>query len=200
MESFVAPEQRVAEGFVLRCYRPGDGPKLCSAATASYEHLKTFMDWARPDQTEEESEQLARRFRAKWLLAEDFVIGIWAPDDAELLGGCGFHLREGGLEQRNAEIGMWIAASRAGQGLGTRALVELIDWGFAQWPWLRLTWRCDTTNLASIRLAEKAGMRLEGTLKSHMVDHHGERRDTACHAILKQDWEAAAAAPPPRAG
>jgi len=199
MESFVAPEQRVAEGFVLRCYRPGDGPKLCRAATASYEHLKTFMDWARPDQTEQESEQLARRFRAKWLLAEDFVIGIWTPDDAELLGGCGFHLREGALEQRNAEIGMWIAASRAGQGLGTRVLVELIDWGFTKWPWLRLTWRCDASNLASIRLAEKAGMRLEGTLKSHMVDRHGARRDTACYAILKQD-RGAAAAPPPRAG
>ena len=55
-----------------------------------------------------------RTFRARWLLAEDFVIGLWAPDESELWGGCGFHLREGGLEQKNAEIGMWIA------GIGRR--------------------------------------------------------------------------------
>ena len=198
MEYLVAPEERVAKDFVLRSYRPGDGPKLCSAATASYEHLKTFMPWAKPDQTEQESEELVRRFRARWLLAEEFVIGIWAPDESELYGGCGFHLREGALDRRNAEIGMWIAACRAGRGLGTRALDELIDWGFTNWPWLRLTWRCDTENFASIRVAEKAGMRLEGTLKSHL-NHPEGRRDTACYAIVKQEW-AAAAAPPPRAG
>ena len=101
----VAPERFEGDGFVLRSYRPGDGPALREATNSSYEHLKTFMPWARDDQTDEEAEELARRFRGRWLMAKDFVIALFAPDESELWGGGGFHLREGGLETRNAEMG-----------------------------------------------------------------------------------------------
>ncbi len=184
MEYFVAPDSCRAEGFILRSYEPGDGPELRRSVTASYEHLKTFMPWAKPDQTEEESEHLARQFRARWLLGEDFVIGIWSPDGSELWGGCGYHLREGGLEVRNAEMGMWIHAGQSGRGLGTAALKELIDWGFSEWPWLRLAWRCDPANVGSIRVAEKAGMTQEGILKSQSLSPDGERRDTLSYEVL----------------
>lgn len=185
MQYFVAPDSRRGDGFILRSYQPGDGPKLCSSVTASYEHLKTYMSWAKPDQTEEESERLARQFRARWLLCEDFVIGIWSPDDTELWGGCGFHLREGGLEARNAEVGMWIHVDQSGRGLATAALKEMIDWSFSEWPWLRLSWRCAPANVASTRVAEKAGMTREGILKSQSLSPDGERRDTVCYAVLK---------------
>lgn len=190
MKYFAAPDKRKGDGFLLRSYFPGDGPKLCKATNASYEHLEEFMPWATNEQTDAEAEKLARTFRARWLLAEDFVIGIWAPDESELWGGCGFHLREGGLSSGNAEIGMWIAAAQAGRGLGTRVLEELIDWGFSEWPWVRLSWRCDAQNAASIRLAEKAGLRHEGTHRGHLVTHHGDRRDTQVYAILKHDRDA----------
>ncbi|MHC4959427.1 MAG: GNAT family N-acetyltransferase, partial [Planctomycetota bacterium] len=125
------------------------------------------------------------RFRAHWLLHKDFVIGIWSPDEAELLGGCGFHLRDGPLEHGNAEMGMWIAAAHAGRGLGTEALREMVAWGFTEWPWVRLSWRCNALNTASARVAEKAGLQLEAKLKSQMITQAGERRDTLCYAILK---------------
>ena len=112
--------------FLLRSYFPGDGPKLCRASVASYEHLRTEMHWAKPDMTDDEAEASVRRFRAHWLLNEDFVIGIWSPDESELLGGCGFHLREGPLEHGAAEMGMWIAAAHAGRGLGTEALRAMV--------------------------------------------------------------------------
>jgi len=185
MQHFVAPDSRAADGFLLRSYEPDDGPALCRSANTTYEHLKTFMPWAKPEQTEEESIQLVRQFRARWLLSEDFVIGIWSPDNTELWGGCGYHLREGGLEVKNAEIGMWIHADQAGKGLGTAVLKELIAWGFSEWPWLRLTWRCDTVNVASIRVAEKVGMTCEGTLRDHTETPAGKRRDTVCYAILR---------------
>jgi RimJ/RimL family protein N-acetyltransferase len=173
---------------VLRGYQPGDGAKLSEAADASYQHLKASMPWAQPEQSVELSEQLCRQFRARWLLAEDFVIGIWAQDGSRLLGGCGYHLREGTLALGNAEIGMWIRADAAGRGLGTAVLRALLSWGFTQWPWLRLSWRCSGGNLASQRTAEKGGLLREGVLRSHAIDLDGKRRDTCCYALLRDDW------------
>lgn len=147
------------------------------------------MPWAKPYQGIQESERLCREFRGKWLLTTDFLIGIWTSDESRLLGGSGYHLREGPLELRNAEIGMWIRADAAGRGLGSAVLREIVGWGFSEWPWLRLSWRCSSANLASQRVAEKAGLRREGVLRSHALDPDGSRRDTVCHAVLRSEWQ-----------
>lgn len=196
MDYLFAPERYETADFVLRCYDSGDGPLLSDAVNASYEHLRTWMPWAKPDQSAEDSERSVRRFRARYLLAEDFVIGIFSADGRQLLGGTGFHLREGPLSSACAEIGMFIRQSEAGRGLGTRVLRALVDWGFADWPWQRLAWRCDQRNVASLRVAEKAGLRLEGVLRGQRA-HVGEgRRDTACYALTKAEWSHNVAQPP----
>lgn len=187
-ESYIAPERWVTPDFVVRCYRPGDGVLLSDAVNASYEHLTTFMPWAKPYQSVEESETIVRRFRGRYLLNEDFVLGIFSADERRLLGGSGFHLREGGLSQRSAEIGMWIRVEAAGKGLGTAVLKALLTWGFTEWPWERLAWRCDGRNLASRRTAEKAGMVHEGVLRQHLLMPDGSRRDTVLFAMLKEEW------------
>lgn len=189
MDYLFAPERHEAEGFVLRSYDVGDGALLAEAVNESFEHLRPWMPWAKADQSVEESERLVRQFRAQYLLAENFVVGIFAPDGRRLLGGTGFHLREGPLSSACAEIGMFIRKSEAGQGLGTRVLVELLHWGFSGWPWLRLSWRCDQRNVPSVRVAEKAGLRLEGILRGQAA-HVGEgRRDTACYGLTRKEWQ-----------
>lgn len=186
---FTAPELCNGANFILRRYMPGDGAALSEAVNASYEHLKTFMPWAVPSQSVEVSEKLCRDFSGRWLCGTDFVIGIWTPDNRRLLGGCGFHLREGPIELGNAEIGMWIRAESAQRGLGTQVLKALLRWGFSDWHWLRLSWRCSGANKASQRVAEKAGMLREGILRSNAVDPDGTRRDTYCYAALRGEWK-----------
>lgn len=188
LSNFVAPEHYQADGFVIRAYKPGDGAPLQRALVESYEHLRVWMIWANPDQTVEECETRCRKFAAEYLLNTNFVLGIWKGD--ELAGSTGFHLRVGPIESRNAEIGMWIRASQAGKGLGTKALRALLDWGFMEWGWERLVWKCDTRNVASTRVAEKCGMQLEGTLRKDALDPTGCRRDTHLYGILKEDWAA----------
>lgn len=193
--NYLAAPQRLARAdFVVRAYRPGDGERLAEAVNASYAHLKTFMPWAKPHQSVEESEGRCRDFAGKYLSSTEFVLGIWAPDESRLLGGTGFHLREGGLKLRNAEIGMWIRGDAAYRGLGSAVLRALLAWGFGEWPWLRLAWRCSGANGASQRVAEKAGMLKEGVLRSHSVDPDGSRRDTVCYAALRGEWKDPASA------
>lgn len=74
------------------------------------------------------------------------------------------------------------------KGLGGRVLAELVRWGFTEWPWLRLSWRCDQRNTRSTRVAEKAGLRLEGILRGQQALVGEGRRDTACYGATRTDW------------
>jgi RimJ/RimL family protein N-acetyltransferase len=188
--TFVAPTSFSSDGFTVRAYQPGDGRELCVATTSSYEHLRPWMPWATPEDSVEAAEVRCRRFAARYLLSEDFVLGIWVGD--QLAGGTGFHLRNAPLTLQSAEIGMWIRGNYAGQGLGTRVLHAMLKWGFEDWGWQRLSWHCDTRNLASASVARKNGLLLEGTLRSDALDVKGQRRDTFVFSMLRDEWTCSA--------
>lgn len=186
---FVAPEKLVTPDFVLRTYYPGDGKLLNEAVVTSYEHLRTFLAWAKPAVALEESETLCRSLHAQYLTNKDFVLGIFSPDETRLLGGTGYHLRGTKIVEQTAEIGMWIRSDVAHKGLGSAVLQTLVKWGFEEWPWLRILWRCDTKNIASSRVAEKVGLLKEGIERSmYDPNNPGQRRDIATYAILKEEW------------
>jgi len=124
----IAPHRRDTPEFTLRIYQPGDGAALSEATTESYELLRPWMPWASPSQTVEEAEAVCRRLGSGFLAGTDYTLGIWDGDT--LLGGTGFHLRCGPIEWKVAEIGMWIRASRSGEGLGSRVLAAMLEWGF----------------------------------------------------------------------
>ncbi len=188
MDYFFAPEKLVTDAFAIRSYLPGDGVKLAEALNASYEHLKGFMSWPQPYTTDGEGERRARIWRAHYLLAKDFTLGIFSPEGDRLLGSTGFHPR-GELEDRRAETGMWLRPEAAGQGLGARVLCAMLDWGFNIWPWERIQWRCSPRNFASRRTAEKAEMFHEGTLRAYELLPDGSREDVLSFVAVKGVWE-----------
>ena len=170
----------------LRVYTAADADELSCAVNESYNHLRPWMPWAREDQSVRDSEQICRRLMASFYGNNDYTLGIWEGD--RLVGGTGFHMRCGPVEWRCAEIGMWIRSSYAEQGWGTRVLEQMLEWGFGEWGWERLIWKCDTRNIGSKRVAEKCGLTLEATFRSDALDVEGNRRDTYQFAILKSDW------------
>jgi RimJ/RimL family protein N-acetyltransferase len=184
--TFIAPTECDTGEFLIRIYRPGDGAELARAVMESYDHLRPWMPWASPDVPVEESEVRVRGFVARYLQNEEFVLGVF--QGSHQIGSTGFHLRGGPIGFGNAEIGMWIRASHAGQGLGTRVLQAMLKWGFEEWGWERLMWRCDSENLASARVAEKCGLTLEGVMRSDAIGVGGDRRDTRVYAMLRAEW------------
>lgn len=187
LQHFAAPTRLDHAAFTIRRYAEGDGPALGEAVTGSYDHLRPWLTWAVPEQSDQVSESLVRGFIAGHLTNRDYTLVITDPDDGRMLGGTGFHLRGRPLADRVGEIGMWIRADAAGSGLGTAALRAMLRWGFSDWPFERLEWRCDAENHASVRTAEKAGMRHEGSLRGdHPVVGEG-RRTTLVFGLTRQD-------------
>jgi len=185
---FIPPDRQQSADLVLRSPLPGDGEALASALNGSYEHLHRFLPWAKPVEDPIDCETRCRRFRARYLLNEDFVIFVLSDDETRILGGSGFHLRGGSIDDHRAEIGMWIGSGSATSGVGTRALIEMLRWGFSVWPFYRLCWKCSTENLASRRVAEKAGMILDCT-ERRILDVSGESsHDQMTFVAFREEW------------
>jgi len=86
------------------------------------------------------------------------------------------------------EIGYWLRADARGRGMATRALVLLSRWALARDDVERVQLRADIENLASRRVAEKAGFQLEGVLRSGYFNPRlGRRQDWAIYSLLPSD-------------
>ena len=189
--AFPPPDRRASEGFVLRCWMPGDGPLLQPAHVESYEHLRAYMPWAKADISVVECEKWARSCRARGPLGEDFGVIVLDPTESRMLGSTGFHLRGAPAALGRAEVGLWIRADQAGRGLGTAVARAMFDWGVGAWGWRRLTWHCSDRNLGSRRVAEKLGLTLEATLREDGEDPGGVLRSTHIFGALAREWPGA---------
>ncbi len=55
----------------------------------------------------------------------------------------------------------------------------------------RLEIRCDSCNLPSAKIAERARFRLEGELRNNELDTSGNLRNTLAYAMVPEEHEAA---------
>ena len=89
-------------------------------------------------------------------------------------------------ETQTAELGYIVAAAARGRGVASAALRELSAWAFSELAALRLELLIGVENVASKRVAERAGYTLEGTLRSLQVKP-GVRGDMEIWSRLASD-------------
>jgi len=85
------------------------------------------------------------------------------------------------------EIGLVYGAALQRTTGGTEAFFLLADYLLGTLAYRRLEWRCNTTNIASQRAAERFGLVREGTLRQTLFVK-GRNCDTALYALIDQDW------------
>jgi RimJ/RimL family protein N-acetyltransferase len=171
----------------VRCWEPRDAPLLKEAVDSSLDHLRPWMPWAHAEpQPLPAKVELLRTFRGKFDLGEEYVYGIFSADESEVVGGTGLHRRsfEGVLE-----IGYWIRASRAGQGLGTEATAAVARVGFEIAGAERIEIRAARENTTSLAIPRKLGFVEEGTLRRflHGPDGTPLQRDAVVFALLREE-------------
>jgi RimJ/RimL family protein N-acetyltransferase len=172
---------------VLRCYSPDDAELLSDALNSSIDHLKPFMPWADDlPQSVDDSRALLRRFRAAFDTNEQFVYGMFAADESELLGGCGLHPRvgAGGLE-----IGYWVRASATRQGIATEAAAALTRAGFEVCGADRIEIRIDPANIQSLGVPNKLGFPEEVRLRRRLPSRPDEPlRDAVVFTLFSEEF------------
>ncbi len=104
--------------------------------------------------------------------------------DGEAIGFAGlFGLEEPGAE---GEIGYIVGPEARGRGVAGRAVALLTRWGFEELGLERIELRIDTENVASAKVAERAGYRLDGVLRSKHFKE-GLRADLGVWSRLRSD-------------
>ncbi|MBN1642898.1 MAG: GNAT family N-acetyltransferase [Anaerolineae bacterium] len=155
---------------VIRCWEPADAPLLKEAIDASLDHLRPWMPWARGEpQSVEAKVDLLRRFRGAFDLDRDYVYGVLSRDERLVLGGTGLHTR---LGSGALEIGYWIRADHANQGLGTEVAAALTRVAFQVNGVERVEIHCDVANAWSAAIPRKLGYVHEATRRSHASGGH----------------------------
>jgi RimJ/RimL family protein N-acetyltransferase len=102
--------------------------------------------------------------------------------DGKLVASIGLRLDHRG----NGEIGYWCAAEARGRGVVTRAVRRLSRHAFDDLGIDRVEMVIDPDNLASRRVAERAGFREEGLLRAHTQGRDG-RSDSVMYSLLPDD-------------
>jgi RimJ/RimL family protein N-acetyltransferase len=108
--------------------------------------------------------------------------------EGRVAGGIGYTLYED-VERIGAEVGYWLGVEFWGRGIATAAVRALTRHAFAAHPELRRLWAVPyATNPASARVLEKAGYRLEGTLRQSAIKE-GRVLDQWMYAIVRDEVE-----------
>ncbi|MGH3637535.1 MAG: GNAT family N-acetyltransferase [Mycobacterium sp.] len=111
----------------------------------------------------------------------------WAIVDADTDGLLGRIALKGlELHDATAEVAYWMCPAARGRGLCTRAVVAVSEWAFREAGFHRLELDHSTQNLASCRVAVKAGFREEGIRRGAAL-HADGWHDMHVHARLSSD-------------
>ncbi len=98
-------------------------------------------------------------------------------------GGIGIHPLSD-IERKNAELGYWLAEPFWKQGIITKAIGQVVEYGFKTFDINRIFARPFGTNAASQRALEKAGFKLEARFEKTFFKN-GEYDDELIYAVRK---------------
>jgi RimJ/RimL family protein N-acetyltransferase len=193
-EGPLAPYRIETERLVIRAWQRDDAALLKEALDSSLEHLRAWMPWADDEpQTLEEKTALVEAFRSQFDAGENFIYGIFSPDESEVLGGTGLHARvgPGGLE-----IGYWVRASATRQGIAAESSAAVTRAGFEVCEADRIEIRIEPRNEPSLGVPRKLGFVEEATLRRRLPGRKGEPlRDVTIFTMFSEDFDPAIAPP-----
>lgn len=110
--------------------------------------------------------------------------GVEHRGERVLIGTCGFVART--PEHHRAELGYTLARPYWGQGYMTEAARAVIEYAFTNLDVNRIQAMCDAENLASARVLEKSGMRLEGILRDYLLIK-GRYRNVRMYSVVREN-------------
>jgi len=92
---------------------------------------------------------------------------------------------------RHAEAGINLVQGARGRGIGTAAIVQLVEFGFVRHNLRRIHLQAIASNLAAIRAYEKAGFVIEGRQRQHAWVR-GRYEDIVRMGILRSEQASSA--------
>ena len=178
------PHPPLSDGVVaLRPWEPADVPAIAEACAEA--EIARWLDQIPQPYTEDDARWYLEHCEQGWREGTNSNFAIVEVTTGRVVGSIGGRLEP---EQGVAEVGYWVRADARGRGYAERALRLISAWLLEDVGLARVQLRADAENLASRRVAERAGYVEEGTLRSARSNARlGRRRDFVMYSLLPSD-------------
>lgn len=111
-------------------------------------------------------------------------VNIFAIEvEGKAAGGIGLH-PSSDISRINAELGYWLAEPYWGNGIVTKAIIQIVEYGFKNFDINRIFARPFGNNIASQKVLQKAGFTLEARFEKTILKN-GEYLDELFYAVRK---------------
>ena len=90
-------------------------------------------------------------------------------------------------EDGRGSVGYWLVEEGRGKGRAARAVRLVASWALREMRLGRLQLHTDPENVASQRVAERAGFTREGVFRAYNDRRDGTRADAVVYSLLPQD-------------
>ena len=176
------PRPPLTDGVVtLRPWREHDVPSIVSACQD--EDIAWWLDQVPHPYGEADARTYVAMTRRGWKDGTHAGFAVTDAGTGEVLGSVGLHWLD--PDQGVAEVGYWVRREVRGRGIATRATVLVARWALGSCGMKRVQLRADSRNVASQRVAEAAGFRREGVLRSARFNpRQGRRVDFVVYSLL----------------
>lgn len=181
---------RLTDDAELRTLEPWQADEFFAHIERAREHIAPWVPI--PHQVRDLTSARAWLQRYADMQARDAgrVYGIWlrgvgAAEPDTLVGGTVFPHFD--AVSGDCEIGVWLEPAGERRGLITAACVLMVEWAVHQRGMARIEWRTNPHNVRSKAVAQRLGMKYEGTLRS-TFSIGGRREDTEIWSVLATEW------------
>jgi RimJ/RimL family protein N-acetyltransferase len=168
----------------IRRYRLADAPFLYGAVRESIEEVSRWMAWCNRTYSLAETEAFLKTRDAEWDKGEHYSFAVVDPHSHLFLGGVGLNFFN--RLHKFANLGYWVRTTQTRRGVASAATRLAARFGIERLGLNRIEIVAAVENVASQRVAEKAGARREGVLRKRVLVHE-QPQDAVMYSLVAED-------------
>ena len=168
---------------VLKPFSSEYASDFAEAVRESVDVVGEWMPWCHKDYSVEEAEEWFALCSRNIQSEEGYDIGIFMADEDIVVGG--ISINQINRQHNIGNIGYWVRGTYQQQGIATEAVSLIKSLGFGVLGLTRLEIVVLEKNVASRRVAEKAGAEFECISRNRLV-HNGAAKSAAVYSLIPE--------------
>ena len=172
------------DDILVRPLRLDDAQALYEAARESIPEVSPWLPWCHENYAIEETREFLSSRNNSENSEEAYSFGIFDKASERFLGGVGLNFFN--RVHQIANLGYWVRTSATGKGTASKATRLVAQFGLTQLGLQRIEILAAVPNIASQRVAEKAGAVREGVLRKRLLIR-GVSQDAVLFSLVAED-------------
>ncbi|WP_427910811.1 GNAT family protein [Pediococcus parvulus] len=161
-----------------------DAQKLFVLIDESRESIQKWLPWAANLKSTADEVKFLKHVNINFGMRESLNVVIYDKQQPVGMISCD-HFKA----NKSANIGYWLAEGARGHGVMHQAVLAMVDIGFQDYDLNRIEIEAAVENMGSNHVAQKAGFKLEGTLRAHHLLLDGRFHDYNLYSLLRSEWQ-----------